>query len=170
MMDFRVGEKAQVSLDFLVAVVIFTLSITFLLQTLTGLFVPFQSTSDELQALSERVAAELVEDTGNLSLISDINYPNVVNRTKIEELTTSFGNTTESYTDAKVRLGLVGEWDNDVNISIREFNGALFYDGGKPLLQVGAVPPEYQNVAQTKRVVLYTNNTRNYLVLVVRVW
>jgi hypothetical protein len=170
MMNSGVDEEAQISLDFLVAVVIFALTITFLLQTLTGLFIPFQSSSDELQSLAERVSAELVEDTGELSLISDINHPNVINRTKIETLNESFGDTNEEYVDAKSRLGLIGDWDNDINISLRNFNDALYKEVGdsKPLLQVGPPIPEYQNVAQSKRVVLY--NTTHYLTLVVRVW
>jgi len=41
--------------------------VTFLFQTLTGLFVPFQSNSDEVKSMSDRVAMTLAESTSGLA-------------------------------------------------------------------------------------------------------
>ena len=178
MMVYRKKDDdcGQVSIDFMIAMVIFVLTIAFTFRILTGMFVPFISNTDDLQATADRISVQLVEDS--CGLVYDGNFPNVLllnGSGSVYELNNDLKN---DYTDVQKALGLVhviggGEWSNDVNVSLTYFNNTAYPVGSPPLLQGGPPVLDYDIIAQTKRIVTINRNATSLgetLVLSVKVW
>ncbi|WP_449288758.1 DUF7287 family protein [Methanomethylovorans hollandica] len=55
-------NNGQITVDYLVGITIFLLSLVFVFQYTNGLFTPFESSSDEVTMIADRVATTVVED------------------------------------------------------------------------------------------------------------
>lgn len=163
----------QVSLDYIAGIVIFMLAFMFLLQTLSTLFIPFQSNSDEIKSMSDRVALVLVESTDGLA--SSPMEPNIISITRARVLNNMM-NDSSNYTyspnyDSVIKtLGLYSETtDFNLNVSLTFINNSVYMLNGEPVLYNGPIMPQDVNVAQTIRLV-YIEQTGDIAKLFVRVW
>ncbi len=176
------NDCGQVSIDFMIAMVIFVLTIAFTFRILTGMFVPFISNTDDLQATADRISVQLVEDS--CGLVYDGNSPNILLLTGSGSIAELNSRLASNYTEVQTEMGLVHDlgggktWSNDVNVSLTYFNHTdvspeLYPDNSIPLLQGGPVVLDYDIIAQTKRIVTINRNTTSIgetLILSVRVW
>lgn len=171
------NDCGQVSVDFMIAMVIFVLTIAFTFRILTGMFVPFISNTDDLQATADRISVQLVEDS--CGLVSDGATPNMLlveGNGSMSKLNNSMNS--GEYEKIKEEMGLVhvigpGNWSNDVNISLTYFNNTLYPDNSAPLLQGGPEVLDYSIIAHTKRIVTINRNATSLgetLILSVKVW
>jgi hypothetical protein len=164
-------DKGQISLDFIAGTVIFMVTFMFLFQTLTSLFVPFVSNSDEIKSMADRVAMTLAESTNGLADSPTEN--NIISVKRAEELNDQM-NTTSGYNDVLEDLGLSSDNTKyNLNLSLRETNGSIYQYQGNVVLNNGPVSPVTANVAQTSRIVYIkqeTNITNAITILYVRVW
>ena len=161
----------------MIAMAIFVLTIAFTFRILTGMFVPFISNTDDLQATADRISVQLVEDSGGL--VSDGKSPNVLLVSGAGSITELNNRLESDYDNVKTELGLVRNlgpdrsWSNDINISLTYFNNTLYPDNANPLLQGGPPVLDYSIIAQTKRIVVINRNATSVgdtLVLSVKVW
>ncbi len=166
------AESAQVSLDFIIGMSIFIISIFFLYTILNGLFVPFQSTSDEIKAMSDRVSTVLVESpsTSNGLAISALN-PNILEKSDIVQLNSDLNDAdSATYHDRLKALGLVTSTLNyRLNVSLYYLNNSLYPNSSSPLLLAGDKPDEYTSTAQTVRFVYIPADSQR-LIFIVKVW
>lgn len=167
------NTRGQISLDFISGIVIFMVTFLFLFQTLTSLFVPFQSSSDEVKSMSDRVAITLAESTNGLANSPTDN--NIISLKRAGELNNCM-NTTTLYDDMREDLGLSSETTSyDLNVSLYELDRSesecqLYRDSlNNVVLNNGPVLPQNVNVAQTVRVV-YVEQDDEFALLYVRVW
>jgi hypothetical protein len=158
----------QISLDFISGVVIFMVTFLFLFQTLTSLFVPFQSSSDEVKSMSDRVAITLAESTSGLANSPTDN--NIISLKRAGELNYRM-NTTTRYDELREDLGLSSEIRYyNLNISLYDLDKSMYRDSSNNVvLNNGPVLPQNVNVAQTVRVV-YVEQDDKFALLYVRVW
>jgi hypothetical protein len=158
----------QISLDFISGIVIFMVTFLFLFQTLTSLFVPFQSSSDEIKSMSDRAAITLAESTSGLANSPTDN--NIISLKKADELNYRM-NTTTRYNNLREDLGLSSETTlYNLNISLYDLDKTLYRDSSlNVVLNNGPVLPQNTNVAQTVRVV-YVEQDDEFALLYVRVW
>ncbi|PWB54168.1 MAG: hypothetical protein C3F06_04720 [Candidatus Methanoperedenaceae archaeon] len=159
--------EGLVSIDYIVGISIFIISIFFLFNVLTSMFIPFESTSDELKAMSNRISTTLVESPSGL--ITNALNPNIIDPAKVSELNESLND--QSKFDSKMaELGLYsGEKKYKLNISLNYINGDVYKIGSNPMLLGGSLPDEYTNVAKTSRIVYLPSDSR-MLMLEVKVW
>lgn len=158
----------QISLDFISGVVIFMVTFLFLFQTLTSLFVPFQSSSDEVKSMSDRVAITLAESTNGLANSPTDN--NIISLKRAEELNYRMSTTTR-YDELREDLGLSSETTlYNLNISLYDLDKSMYRNSSNNVvLNNGPVLPQNVNVAQTVRVV-YVEQDDEFALLYVRVW
>lgn len=159
--------EGLVSIDYIVGISIFIISIFFLFNVLTSMFIPFESTSDELKAMSNRISTTLVESPSGL--ITNALNPNIIDPAKVSELNESLNDPLKF--DAKMaELGLYSaETKYKLNISLNYINGDVYKIGSNPMLLGGSLPDEYTNVAKTSRIVYLPSDSR-MLMLEVKVW
>lgn len=158
----------QISLDFISGTVIFLVTFLFLFQTLTSLFVPFQSSSDEVKSTSNRVAMTLAESTSGLANSPTDN--NIISLKRAEELNYRMSTDT-LYNDLREDIGISSETIlYNLNVSLYDLDKSLYRDSSNNIvLNSGPVLPEDVNVAQTVRVV-YVEQDDKFALLYVRVW
>ncbi len=165
--DHKAGEeKAQINIDYVAGMSIFLLTVAFVFQFMHGLFIPFQSSSDEITLASDRASTILVDRilaadrSGALSVI-DQGKLYYFNNTKMNH---SDG---AAYRNALGELGLnSNEIIFDMNLSVTGLDGSIMNQSGPDL-------PEKQNVGQTRRLVLILNSSTGYnetAYISVRVW
>ncbi|WP_250867766.1 DUF7287 family protein [Methanococcoides seepicolus] len=153
-------DRAQITIDYLIAITIFLFAVFFVFQYTSGLFTPFQSDSDEVTLVADRVATSITE----IELASgDINTPNLVDQNNTDTL---FYSLTYDYEDTVSGMGLRGGFQSyELNITMAN-STSLMYIAGKPLPTTG-------NIGQTRRVVLLEDidsGKRENAILSVRVW
>lgn len=158
----------QISLDFISGIVIFMVTFLFLFQTLTSLFVPFQSNSDEVKSMSDRVALTLAESTSGLANSPTDN--NIISLKRAGELNYRMSTTT-SYNELREDLGLSSETTYyNLNVSLYDLDKSMYRDSSNDVvLNNGPILPQNVNVAQTVRVV-YVEQDDEFALLYVRVW
>lgn len=138
------SERAQASLDFLVAISIFALVLIFTISTIHDFRESLISSSSEdlnyeakrishILTLSEEWSAE----------------PYVLNSSKLEELKSM------SYEDAKNTF----KTQRDFHISLRDRNGSLLKLNDETLLDLGKTPSEYLEVGEWRTPVRILNET-----------
>ncbi|MBC7085623.1 MAG: hypothetical protein H5T43_04580 [Methanomethylovorans sp.] len=152
-------ESGQITLDYLVGITIFLLALVFLFQYAAGLFMPFESTSDEVTMIADRVAATVVEDWISAG---DPHTSNIVCSTFMEDFFTQLNT---NYIITQNSLGLNGTFFcYDLNVSL-ENSTKVISCGGKNL-------PHGGNIGQTKRIVLVEDSRGNSYtaILSFRVW
>ncbi len=152
-------ENGQITLDYLVGITLFLLALVFVFQYTTGLFIPFESSSDEVTMIADRVATTVVEDRISSG---DSQTPNIVNSNLLDELFTQLNT---SYRSTQDSMGLNGTFFlYDLNISLE--------NGTKVLSCAGKTLPHTGNIGQNKRVVLVEDSDGNIhnAILSFRVW
>ncbi len=158
---YNSNEKGQMTIDYLISITIFLFAIFFVFQYISGLFTPFESNSDEVTLMADRVSTLVVE---NIMGAGDAAVPNLVIST---EVNTFFMLLDADYGGTRSSLGLYGTYvEYDVNITLENESAGI-------ISSAGAVLPSVGNVGQTKRIVLFmdadTGITENRIVSV-RVW
>lgn len=185
------------TIDYIAGIGIFLLSVVFVFQFVSGLFIPFQSGSDKAALAADRAATLLVEQmlhadtSGALNVIDQSKLYNFNNtQLNYSNKTSSFvpcaGKSMGSanYNNALCSLGLfIKQTFFDMNVTVAYLNGTVMNqsftypngtvsDMGLPLV-CGAPVPENTDIAQTKRLVLIINSSSGYnqtAILSVRVW
>lgn len=167
------NERAQTTIDYMVGMSIFILSVAFVFQFMNSLFAPFQTASDDVTLAADRASMILVERllaadrSGAISIIDQgkLDYYNYTRLNYSNK--TIYNNNLTNYQKALDELGLLSE--NivfDVNMSVTYLNGTIMYMSGPELL-------ENVDIGQTRRLVLIVNSTTGYqerAVVFVRVW
>ena len=147
-------------IDYIIGISIFLTSIIFLFSYTSGLFLPFQSNSDEITLIADRISTNIVEqelsarEPGHITILDG------------KEVSTFFSEINGNYDGILNYYGLNGTYLRyDMNVTI-ENETSILYSGGKQL-------PQYSNIAQTKRVIMLKDETTgnsSVAVLSVRVW
>ena len=165
------GDRAQITIDYVVGMGIFLLAIAYVFQFMYGLFIPYQSGSDEITLAADRTGSLLIERI----LVSDRSMTmNVIDQRKLYY----FNNTKMNYssqthfddTQYNTALREVGLFSND---SIFDLNISVEYLNGTIMNQSGPVLPENTRIGQTKRIVMISNTSTGYnetAILSTRVW
>ncbi len=151
-------DSGQLSIDYIVGVSIFLITFIYVGAFIPGMLLPFQSTSDELTGMADRVSVALVMDY----LVDDPSRPNVVNTTKLYNfLNNELDGSNISGTADK--LGLRSSVKSyNLNVSLKYMNGTSRVNGTEL--------PDFANIAQTKRVILINSTSNATAILAVRVW
>ena len=158
-------DTGQISLDYIIGICIFIVSFFFLYNILNTLFLPFQSNTDEVKPMAERVSTVLVESIEGL-VVSETN-PNILDKTKVQQFASELNST---YDEKLTDLGLkTSNLNYGLNVSLRYFNNSLYPNASYPLLLGGPIPDDYVNLGQTIRMVYLLDDTQN-LMLVIKVW
>ncbi|ETA68273.1 hypothetical protein MettiDRAFT_1731 [Methanolobus tindarius DSM 2278] len=147
-------------IDYIIGISIFLTSIIFLFSYTSGLFLPFQSNSDEITLIADRISTNIVEqelsarEPGHITILDG------------KKVSTFFSEINSNYGGILNFYGLNGTYLRyDMNVTI-ENETSILYSGGKQL-------PQYSNIAQTKRVIMLKDETTensSVAVLSVRVW
>ncbi len=158
---YKINEKGQMTIDYLISITIFLFAIFFVFQYISGLFAPFESNSDEITLIADRVSTLVVE---NIMTAGDVAVPNLIVSTKVDGFFTSLNG---SYENTRSILGLDGTYvEYDVNVTLENKSAGI-------INSAGAVLPSHGNIGQTRRIVLFmdaeTGVTENRI-LSIRVW
>lgn len=148
-------ERAQLTLDYLIAITFFLFAVFFVFQYASGLFTPLQSNSNEVTLVADRTATNLVENTLNDNSELTTNF---VDKDKIDD----FFNSSSKYHDT---LGLNGSYFTyNLNVTLKN-NTSIIRSTGDPL-------PSHGNIGQTKRIVIFRGEDNNLKsrILSVRIW
>ncbi|MCZ7357457.1 MAG: hypothetical protein O8C66_08015 [Candidatus Methanoperedens sp.] len=159
-------DKAQMTIDYAAGMGIFLLAVAFVFQFIYGLFIPFQSGSDEVVLAADRVSTVLVE---RLLVADKAGAMNIIDQGKLyyfNNMKLNHSNQTY-YNNELGELGLLSnEIIFDVNISATRLDGSIMNQSGPEL-------PENINIGQSKRLVLIVNSSTGYnesAIISVRVW
>jgi hypothetical protein len=155
-------NSGQMHMDYLIGIAIFLVSITFVFSYTAGLFTPFQSNSDEVTLIADRVATNIVEQ--NMS-VGRPGATNLLNETKVNDF---FDHTHNDYQSTLNLVGMNGTYLRyNLNITLENSTtGAVINSAGESL-------PSQGNIGQTIRVVQLRNETTgntSQAILAVRVW
>ncbi|MCQ6961721.1 DUF7287 family protein [Methanolobus chelungpuianus] len=153
-------NKGQMHIDYLIGIAIFLISIIFVFNYTSGLFTPFQSNSDEVTLIADRVSTNIIEQNMSAGMPG---ATNLLNGTRVDDF---FNYADSNYQDTVDLLGMNGTYLRyDINVTLENTTG-IIRSAGKPL-------PSHGNIGQTIRVVMLRNesdgNTSD-AVLSVRVW
>lgn len=154
-------EKGQITIDYLISITIFLFAVIFVFSFTSGIFTPFQSNSDEVTLIADRVSTTLIEK--RLST-GDESTPNLLSETKVDNFFTELGGS--SYDELVDSLGMNGSYLRyDLNVTLENSTNVID-SAGKQI-------PTGINVGQTRRIVLLkdenTGNTET-LIMSFRVW
>ncbi|MDK2826357.1 hypothetical protein SAMN04488589_2628 [Methanolobus vulcani] len=153
-------SKGQITIDYLIGIVIFLFAVLFIFNYTSGIFTPFHSNSDEITLIADRTSTALVE---KILSEGDETVPNLVNKAKVDILFTEIDTNYDSYIDY---LGLTGSYLRyDFNVTM-ENQTSVMNTAGK------VIPPGV-NVGQTKRIVLVKNDENGEAEMAImsfRVW
>ncbi|WMW26205.1 hypothetical protein RE474_05700 [Methanolobus sediminis] len=154
-------EKGQITIDYLISVTIFLFAVAFVFNYTSGIFTPFNSNSDEVTLVADRVSTVLVE---KILSEGDENVPNMVNKTKVETFFTELDDT--NYESTVSDLGMTGSYISyNLNVTLENETGIV--------AMAGKEMPSGVNIGQTKRIILlkYSDTgTRETAILSFRVW
>jgi hypothetical protein len=165
-------SSAQLSLDFLIGIGIFTGAIIFVLAFIPGLFVPFVSNSDELTMTADRTSATIVDD---MLAMKDPNgvYPGILDTVKISDFQIRMNDPTE-YNILRTELGLkmtdTALYSLEVNISYQDGTWIDMKNSVDDYITLKG------NVGQSKRFVFVRDSTDptvypgRMAIITVRVW
>ncbi|KCZ71764.1 hypothetical protein ANME2D_01819 [Candidatus Methanoperedens nitroreducens] len=160
------SDSAQITIDYVTGMGIFLLSVAFVFQFMYSLFIPFQSSSDEVTLAADRASTVLVE---RLLAADRSGAVNVIDREKLYYFNnTKLNHSNEiGYKNALRELGLFSnEIIFDMNMSVAYLNGTIMNQSGPEL-------PENTDIGKTRRLVLIVNSSTGYnetAVISVRVW
>ncbi|MDW7731134.1 MAG: hypothetical protein SCH66_01750 [Methanolobus sp.] len=153
-------SKGQITIDYLISITVFLFAVVFVFNFISGIFTPFQSNSDEVTLIADRVSTTLVE---NRLSAGDESVPNLVDETEVNNFFTELNGSYDAVIDS---LGMNGSYLRyDLNITL-ENRTTLVDTAGKQ------IPPGV-NVGQTKRIVLSkdeSSGNTEILIMSFRVW
>jgi hypothetical protein len=150
--------SGQMSIDFLFGVVIFLMTFIFVFTFISGMLTPFQSNSDELTMMADRIGTECVEKL----MVDSYATPNIINGSKIQDMINSLNDPNPStYRDYCKDIGAYSNQHYNVNITITMSDNSI--KNGGPEYPTGSL-----NVGQSKRVV--GDKTGKIGILYVTVW
>jgi uncharacterized protein (UPF0333 family) len=159
----RKDNSGQVSIDFLIGVTIFLLAFIFLISAIPSMFTPFQSNSDELTMMADRVAATMTENV----LVYNLDQPSIIDLKKFDNYKSNVNSlyTTIGLDSAKYHIEVDLEHVASGQDAISTLNSLT--DGS----------PGNQNVGQSRRYVLMMDSRvsgGNWPgekgIMVVRIW
>lgn len=155
-------NHGQMHIDYLIGIAIFLTSIIFVFSYTAGLFTPFQSNSDEVTLIADRISTSIVEQ--NMTA-GNPRTSNLLNGTKVSDF---FNSSNADYEATIDYYGMDSSYLRyEFNITLQNITaGSLDYSTGKTL-------PFQGNIGQTKRVVLVMNESTGdevQAMLAVRVW
>lgn len=162
------NDCAQITIDYIAGIGIFLLAAFFVFQFIYGLFIPFQSGSNEVTLAADRTGTVLVERSLHADKSGELN---VIDQGKLYYFTNNKLNYSNqsNYTNALSELGLIGnEIFFDLNISVANLTNL-----NNPMYQSGPTLPDNTDIGQTKRFVLIVNYSSGYnetAIFSVRVW
>lgn len=160
------GESAQVTIDYIAGIGIFLLSVFFVFQFMSGLFIPFQSGSDKATLSADRAGTVIVERLLRSNNSGDLN---VIDQGKLYYFNNSKLNYNDqaNYTNTLREIGLFS------NETYFDLNMSVTYPDGTMMNQSGPQLPETTDIGQTKRIVLIVNSSTGYnqtAIISVRAW
>jgi hypothetical protein len=133
-------ENGQITIDYLISITIFLFAVVFVFNYTSGIFTPFQSNSDEVTLIADRVSTKVVEKWISEK---DEAAPNIVNKEAVSDF---FNETNIKYDSTLDSLGMNGTYMRyDLNITLENDTG-IINSAGKRI-------PSGVNVGQTKRVI-----------------
>jgi hypothetical protein len=159
---------AQITIDYIAGMGIFLIAVAFVFQFIYGLFLPFQSSSDEVTLAADRASIVIVERM----LVPDrYENSNVIDEGKLAYLNNTKLNSKlnpQNYIDTLREVGLLSKetYTFDMNISVVKLDGTTRNQSGPSI-------PEKANIGQTRRLVMIVNSSTGYnetVTLSVRVW
>ena len=156
------NDCAQVTIDYIAGIGIFLLSVVFVFQFVYGLFIPFQSGSNEVTLAADRAGTVLVEQMLHAAGTTSMN---VIDERKLSDFYIELNN---NETDALKKIGLFSDqMVFDLNVSVVNLtSNSLINQSGQAL-------PQNTDIGQAKRMVLIVNSTngnQTYAFFSVRVW
>ncbi|WP_406655738.1 hypothetical protein V7O62_08075 [Methanolobus sp. ZRKC2] len=156
------NNNAQMHIDYLIGIAIFLVSIIFVFSYTTGLFTPFQSNSDEVTLVADRISTSIIEQSMSAG---NPRTPNLLNGTKVDNF---FSQVNANYEGTIDYYGMNSSFlSYNLNITMQNTSsGTIDYSAGKVL-------PLYGNIGQTKRIVLVQNESTGdeyQAMLAIRVW
>lgn len=153
-------SRGQITIDYLISITVFLLAVVFVFNYTSGIFTPFQSNSDEVTLIADRVSTSVVEKRMSAG---DEGLPNLVNDTKMSDFFTELDTNYQPTIDS---LGMNGSYLRyDLNVTAENSSGFIY--------AAGMGIPSGVNVGQTRRIVLCRDeNTGNteMVILSFRVW
>ncbi|WP_406670537.1 hypothetical protein V7O67_00750 [Methanolobus sp. ZRKC4] len=157
-----IDTRGQMHIDYLIGIAIFLVSIIFVFSYTTGLFTPFQSNSDEVTLVADRISTSIIEQSMSAG---NPRTPNLLNGTKVDNF---FSQVNANYEGTIDYYGMNSSFlSYNLNITMESISsGLLIHSTGKTL-------PTQGNIGQTKRIVIVRDeNTGNETqrMLSVRVW
>jgi hypothetical protein len=159
-------DKAQMTIDYAAGMGVFLIAVAFVFQFIYGLFIPFQSGSDEVVLAADRASTILVE---RLLVADKAGTMNTIDQGKLyyfNNMKLNYSNKIY-YNNALDELGLLSnEAIFDMNVSVIRLDGSILNQSGPGL-------PENINIGQIKRLVLIVNSSTGYnetAIISVRVW
>ncbi|USZ68800.1 hypothetical protein NGM10_03465 [Halorussus salilacus] len=162
------SARAQTSIDFVVGMSVFLLTVAFVVAFVPDVFEPFTASGEGDALAADRTAALLSEH-----LLVDPATPNALNATCTVVFFDTDATADEveecrfdaNADDLETALGVSAT--TSVNVTVEE-DGAVHELGGEGLeLRAGATPPESESATTARRVVLLDGEERD---LYVRVW
>ncbi|WP_340820200.1 hypothetical protein [Methanolobus sp. WCC4] len=155
-------DHGQMHIDYLIGIAIFLTSVIFVFSYTAGLFTPFQSNSDEVTLIADRISTNVIEQSTSAG---NPRTPNLLNSKKVDNFFTQMNANYEGTID---HYGMNSSFlTYELNITMQNITaGSIDHSAGKPL-------PLQGNIGQTKRIVLVENESTGDKVqatLFVRVW
>lgn len=170
--NFFKNDNAQVSIDYIAGIGIFLLSAFFVFQFICGIFIPFQSSSDQATLAADRAGTVLIERMLHADKSIELN---VIDQGKLyyfNNTRLNYSNQT-NYTAALREIGLFSN-ESVFNINITVTNLTYLNKPAiKPMNQSGPALSKTTDIGQIKRLVLIVNPSTGYnetAVISVRVW
>ncbi|WP_406660504.1 hypothetical protein V7O66_11730 [Methanolobus sp. ZRKC3] len=134
-------DKGQITIDYLISITIFLFAVVFVFNYTSGIFTPFQSSSDEVTLIADRVSTKVVEKWISEK---DEATPNLVNKTATSNFFTELNANYDGTIDS---LGMNGSYMRyDLNVTLQN-NSGIMNSAGKNM-------PAGVNIGQTKRIIL----------------
>lgn len=159
------NDYAQITIDYIAGMGIFLLAVFFVFQFVYGLFIPFQSNSNEATLAADRAATAVVERF----LHAKSGELNVIEQGKLYY----FINTRLSYSDQTSYNSVLRELGLFSNETVFDLNMSVAYVNGTLMNQNGPALTDNTDIGQTKRLVLIVNSSTGYnetAIISVRVW
>ncbi|AEH61313.1 hypothetical protein Mzhil_1474 [Methanosalsum zhilinae DSM 4017] len=153
------NDGGQLTIDYLVAIIIFMAAVFFVFQYTSGLFLSFHSSSDDLNIISDQISSNVVEK--KLS-IHDPGVPVMICQNKVHVF---FRGLDDDYDSLRESLGLTGiHSDLHLNVTLRNSTGVIDTSGQNL--------PYAGNIGQTGRTGLmqYENGSHELVIISFRVW
>lgn len=138
-------EKGQITIDYLISITIFLFAVIFVFNYTSGIFTPFQSNSDEVTLIADRVSTKVVE---RWIIEDNAGTSNIVNGTATSNFFTELNANYERMIDS---LGMNGSYLRyDLNVTLENSTGTID--------SAGKMLPSGVNIGQTKRIILNKNS------------